>query len=132
MKIDGIIWTEALIYALNDMTIGSSVGVGNGVIECRKVDGDYKCSGCAVVGSGVCNRIRCFSPNRVYKFIPKDNLGNLQGTDKEPDIIDRMNISYKRERFAFLSLIFAIGALGAIAMLTIIDLIRYAITVGVK
>ena len=61
-----------------------------------------------------------------------DRLGHLQGMDKEPDIIDRMNISYKRERFAFLSLIFVIGALGAIAMLTIIDLLRYAITVGVK
>ena len=64
--------------------------------------------------------------DRDYRF------GNLQGTTKEPDLIDRMNISYKRERFAFLSLIFAIGALGAIIMMTIIDLIRYAITLGVK
>ena len=61
-----------------------------------------------------------------------DKLGHLQCMDKEPDLIDRMNISYKRERFAFLSLIFAIGALGAIIMMTIIDLIRYAITLGVK
>ena len=59
-------------------------------------------------------------------------FGNLQGTTKEPDIIDHMNISYKRERFAFLAMVFMIGSLGAIVTLTIIDLIRYAITMGVK
>ena len=61
-----------------------------------------------------------------------DKLGHLQGTTKEPDIIDHMNISYKRERFAFLAMVFMIGSLGAIVTLTIIDLIRYAITLGVK
>lgn len=122
--------TNSLIASLNHLLIGDRVYMESGFVECcKREDG---CRGCAIVGSGRCKDVGCFKPDRVYKFIPKDNLGNLQGMDKETDLIDKMNISYKRERFAFLSLIFAIGALGAIIMMTIIDLLRYAIILGVK
>ena len=124
-------WTKSLIAILNEMNIGDAVVVEGGRIECCEQDRNI-CNNCVVDKTGLCHRVYCTFPNRIYKFVPKDNLGNLQGIDKEHDIIDHMNISYKRERFAFLSLTFTIGALGAIIMLTIIDLIRYAITLGVK